>query len=99
MRFETARTISMGDVTAKPEITEAVRDRVREGKCLIEGCDCDANTRGLCEPHYQLFIRAKKSKPRSERADFEAAVIRDGMILAPHQVLKINSTNPFAHIG
>jgi len=98
MRFSEVGLLAMEDVTAKPEILEAVNDRAREEKCLISGCEQGTSKRGLCERHYQMFVRTKKSKPRRERRSFEEQKIHEGLILAPGAIRGITSDNPFANV-
>lgn len=99
MRFSEVGLLAMEDVTAKPEILDAVHDRAREEKCLIDGCDHEASKRGLCERHYQMFVRMKRTKPARERRSFEEGAIREGLILAPGAIRALTADNPFANVG
>lgn len=88
----------MVGVTAKPQIKDAVRARVTAGKCLIAGCDCKVVKRGLCNAHYLAFRRESMNRPRKDRAEFEAAAIREGRILAVSEARQIRRPNPFADL-
>lgn len=53
-------------------------------KCLL----CDSTNelkRGLCSSHYQKYKRAWRSVPEAKRADFEAELIEDGLLLPPQK--------------
>lgn len=82
-----------GSVTAKRSLAERVRERVKQGLCLL--CESPLARRGLCTRHYQVFQRKLRSIPRSTRATFEIRMIREGKILAVNQVREIMAENPF----
>lgn len=90
----------MSGVTAKDSVREAVRAKVLAGECLIDGCNRTVTTRGLCDTHYQMFVRAISEKDSSDRVEFERIAIRDGLILAVGEQQRIKcGPNPFANVG
>ena len=99
MLGQLARLLAMSNVTAKPSIREQVRERVRAGKCLIEGCDVAHVTRGLCQKHYIAFLREQESRSEDDRAGFESAAIKEGLVLAVGELREIKSPSPFANVG
>lgn len=99
MRFQDMGILAMEDVTPEPGIEKAVCERAREGSCLIDGCDQKATTRGLCDRHYQTFVRTKRDTPARERRAFEEKLIRQGLILAPGAIRDLTSDNPFTNVG
>jgi hypothetical protein len=100
MLAQMSRFLSMSSITAKPSVREKVRSRVIAGECLIDGCaKCGERRRGLCDSHYTAFLRELNSRPRAERADFEAQAIREGLILAVGETKEIKSPSPFANVG
>lgn len=87
----------MSKVSAKRSVAEAVADRVRQGKCIH--CDEETYARGCCSKHYQQFQYKLSEKPDDEKADFEAAAIREGLILPVGATRKLRgSDNPFADL-
>lgn len=53
-------------------------------KCLL--CDSSKDLkRGLCSSHYQKYKRAWRSVPESKRAEFEAELIEEGLLLPPQK--------------
>ena len=96
MRFSEVAVLAMEDISADPEISESVRLRALEGKCLIEQCECESCKRGLCQRHYEMFARTKRDTPVRERRAFEEKMIRRGLILAPGAIRALTADNPFA---
>ena len=84
----------IADVKAKQTIAKQVEQRVREGLCLL--CDSEAKRRGLCFAHYQMYRRRLFERPRKDRASFEVNAIREGKILAAHQMRELKTADPFA---
>lgn len=84
----------MASVTIKNNISKKILERAKTQLCLH--CDSKAKKRGLCDRHYQQFIRARNLKPKKQWADFEVRQIKDGKILNVGQVHEIKSDSPFA---
>lgn len=85
----------MSEVTAKRTIADAVANRITSGQCLL--CDkMDNARRGLCINHYQEFFRRiRELRSKEDRAEFEAANIREGRILAVGQLRGMKRKSPF----
>lgn len=86
----------MAGVRVKSTKREAVHERVRKGLCLIGGCDRAEHSRGLCEMHFQQFYRTLVTKSDEERLEFEAEMIKEGMVLASGEKRRIRCANVFA---
>lgn len=82
--------------TAKRSRASQVEERVKSGKCLV--CDCQAERRGVCFRHYQMFLRLVASKPKDVRAETEVRAIQAGKILAVNQIRAMKQENPFAEL-
>lgn len=90
------RNFYMVDLACKRSLKRAVEGKVREGKCLIDGCCLKTTKRGLCETHYQQFLnRKRKQDGKTEALAFEAECIREGLILAAGASREIKATDPF----
>lgn len=83
------------EVTVKRTLAKVVEDRVRACKCLV--CEAEAVRRGLCMNHYQFFLRRQKARGK-DAAEFEAACIREGKILASGRMREIKADDPFANV-
>ena len=87
----------MSDVTVKRSKAAEVEDRVRQGLCLL--CDRQATRRGLCVNHYQTFLRRMAARGgKDEQLQFEAACIREGLVLPVGQMREIKSDDPFSKV-
>lgn len=95
-----SRLLAMAGTTARRAIADRVRDRVIAGRCLHEGCECEVHSRGVCARHYSAFQREMQARGgKKEQAEFEAAAIEGGLILAVNEVRAIRRPNPFAKVG
>lgn len=92
---EVSRLIAMEGIATKPAIRTQVETRVKGGLCLIPTCECVGRRRGLCDAHYQQFLRTLRDKPRAERIEFETALIRKGLVLGSHEMKQMKRPNPF----
>lgn len=91
-----SRYLAMGEgMKAKRTIAKEVHERVRSGLCLL--CDAKADRRGLCMNHYMTFLRRQREHG-DKAADFEAACIREGKILASGQMREIKQDDPFSNV-
>ena len=72
-----------------------VEAKTKDGKCILPDCDCERQTRGLCQRHYQQFIRSLRETPKGERADFEAKAIKRGLVLAAQGIRDYTRQDPF----
>ena len=81
---------------AKPKrsIAAVVLERVKACKCLI--CGEPAVELGLCKRHANRFRLEMAKLPLDQREQFRAEMIRDGKVLAPHEVRKMREENPFS---
>lgn len=95
MQTQFARWIAMsGTVEAKRSIAAQVGERVKSGKCLV--CESDAKRRGLCNTHYQAFLRRQRDKDnKQEQVEFEESCIREGKILPVHEMARMKRVDPF----
>ena len=74
-----------------------IRERVRNGLCIIDGCDKPFVARGLCDKHRQMWYQQVRSQDSPEsRVEFEERAIQLGLILAPNEQREWTKDNPFA---
>jgi hypothetical protein len=92
---EVAKLIGNSAITADQGRRSDVVSRVRKRRCLVKTCEGLSTRRGLCQRHYQLFLRTVVSKPLSDRVAFEVEAIRRGLILPCQQCRAIRNPNPF----
>lgn len=88
-----SRWMEMAAVKVSKSLTDKNRERVKEHKCLL--CERGPTRRGLCDPHYQKFARAKNELPRDERAEWDLKMVQRGVVLGVGQVREILNDNPF----
>lgn len=82
---------------AKRRQSKRLEERVREGKCILEGCDRPIESRGLCAYHRQVWYRRLWSRPSDkDRAEFERRSVELGLILAPGEQQELQRDDPFA---
>lgn len=92
-----SRIIAMSEATARKGKASEVEKRVKSGRCLL--CNTAAQRRGLCMSHYQTFLRRLSDKgDKVAQAEFEAACIREGLVLAAGDVRKIKTDDPFSRL-
>jgi len=81
---------------AKPKksVAAKVLERAKACQCLI--CGEEAKELGLCLRHVRQFRLEMAKLPLDQREQFRAEMIRDGKVLAPHEVRKMREENPFS---
>ncbi len=88
-----------------------VEAKVNANRCLCDGIEIDGvkvpcnrppRSRGLCSHHRDIFYYEMSKQPTLEkRAKFEAAQVREGLILLPGEVVaaKRKHRSPFQQVG
>ncbi|HMP78509.1 MAG TPA: hypothetical protein PKD54_03575 [Pirellulaceae bacterium] len=95
-----ARRFLMSELNLKRGVRKAVAERVRAGKCLIDGCDRTPVQRGLCTKHVQQFYARRRAQgDEAARLRFENKCIREGLILRPGEQERLTATDPFSQIA
>jgi hypothetical protein len=85
------------EVQVAPEILSKFEAAVAKKICLLEGCDHESFSRGLCEPHLNKFS-GQKAQVRevdgfAAAQQFDDDCVREGLILPRKFVV-----NPFATV-
>jgi hypothetical protein len=96
MNFGLAQRYLMQALAMKRKNVKRLKERIAEGKCIIDGCDRSYVSRGLCDSHRQAFYNALKLQDGKEaKLEFEQEQIREGLILADGEQGSWTSKNPF----
>ncbi|MFG0261000.1 MAG: hypothetical protein ACF788_01220 [Novipirellula sp. JB048] len=73
---------------------------VASGTCIVPDCKEPMIGRGLCKTHLNQFNSGiRRRKTDEEKADFEAQMIREGMVLDSYEQRTLRTTNPFEEIA
>lgn len=96
-----ARRLLMAELKAKRGRQKDIEAKVKQGLCLIEGCENEHWQRGVCSRHYAQFYNALRGLDVEARLAKEQEFIREGLILPPQEIrnLSADPNNPFRNVG
>lgn len=82
----------------KREQAEEVARRKTAGLCLL--CDSKPRKLGLCDKHYQRYrLRRRSLATDLQRAEYDAAAIREGKRLAGRQGRRIKEPDEYEELA
>lgn len=97
MKTSLARHYLLRALAMKRKKRKELRERVKAGQCIIDGCDRQLGSRGLCNFHRQQWYREVRKQDSPEaKFQFEERSIALGLILAPGEQDEWTRDNPFA---
>ena len=92
-----ARLYLMRSLAMKRKNVAKLEERVRAGKCILDGCENKLQSRGLCDRHRQRWYQEfRKHANEDEKLHFEERSIQLGLILPSGEQEKWTRENPFA---
>jgi hypothetical protein len=91
-----ARQFLMRSLAIRRKNVAKLEERVKAGICILDGCGCAVESRGLCEKHRQKWYRTlRKLATDDEKIRFEENSIRLGLILPNGEQDLWVKANPF----
>lgn len=90
--------VELMDVTRTRKAQERVESKVRQGLCIIDGCDGNIHRRGLCTRCYYKFNKAIKGRTKRDKASLVGKALEAGMLLRSNEERSIKSENVFADL-
>lgn len=92
-----ARLYLMRSLAMKRKNVAKLEERVRAGKCILDGCENKLQSRGLCDRHRQRWYQELRKQPNEdEKIRFEERSIQLGLILPDGEQSTWTRENPFA---
>jgi hypothetical protein len=92
-----ARQYLMRSLAIRRKNVAKLEERVKAGRCIMDGCTEKCVSRGLCDKHRQRFyLEMRKLGSDEDRVQFEENCIREGLILPNGEQEKWTKANPFA---
>ncbi len=92
-----ARLYLMRSLAMKRKNVAKLEERVRAGKCILDGCDGKCQSRGLCDKHRQRwYLELRKHTTEEDKIRFEERSIQLGLILPDGEQKTWTRENPFA---
>jgi|GEM_PF-6382242 len=92
-----ARLYLMRALAMKRKNVAKLEERVRAGKCILDGCEGKVQSRGLCDKHRQRwYIELRKQPTDEDKIRFEERSIQHGLILPCGEQDTWTRENPFA---
>lgn len=92
-----ARLYLMRSLANKRKNVAKLEERVKAGKCILDGCECKVQSRGLCDRHRQRwYLELRKHTTEEDKIKFEENSIRLGLILPNGEQETWTRQNPFA---